>query len=271
MAINFRLCPNDTTKWLREMFGAIPLRVPESRIQPLLIIAKKGDKIDLRGELRYLLKDNTRLNSPLREDTVANALLQRTAGVNTEFGLRILDGFLQGLKMSSSPVGAVLKGSNEISFSFTNVKRRWIDLNHLGATIKNRMLDLEHPSLGIFKGEDAVDMLLITDVIISNSFTINQEKGRDDAFDVGLPLIQEYISDLGLKVKVKSDTRKSITFEGEEYLSFAFSCVRLEFDAETGAIKIREVLSRGAESIAVAPERTLIDENAHRIGMLTWD
>jgi hypothetical protein len=144
-------------------------------------------------------------------------------------------------------------------------------LNHLGATIKSRMLDLEHPSLGIFKGEDAVDMLLITDVIVSNSFTINQEKGREDAFDAGLPLIQEYISDLGLKVNVKSDTRKTITFEGEESLSFAFSCVRLELDSTTGAISIMESVGKSMGSEEAAPEHAILDENAHRPGMLTWD
>lgn len=271
MGINLRLCPNDTTKWLRETFGASPLKVPEARIQPLMIIAKKGDKIDMRGELKYLFKDSVELDFPLREDTVANTALQRTTSVDTDFGMKVLDGFLQAFKMSSASVGAALKGSTAISFSFSNVKRRWADLNHLGATIKNRGLDLTHPSLGIFKGEEAVDMLLITDVIISNSFTINQEKGRDDGFELGLPLIEKYVADLDVNVKMKENTNKSITFEGSEYLSFAFSCVRLEFDLNTGTIGIMETAPRGTDGDSAAPLITPIDVNSHRVGMLTWD
>jgi hypothetical protein len=272
MSINFRLCPNDTTKWLQQTFQAIPLRVPEARIQPLILIARQEDNnVSVRGELKYLFKDDTTLDFQPRVDTVSNASLDRTKAVDINLGLKILEGFFQAFKMAPAVVGTAFKGVKHISFSFNNVKRRWIDLNHLGATIRNRPLDLEHPSIGIFKGEDATDMLLVSDALVSNSFSVNAEKGNDFNLDVGIPAINKAIADLNAKVKVKSDSKSSISFEGDEALTFAFSCVRLKFDPGTGAISLQETVSRGPGDDGGTIEHTLLDDDQHRVGMLSFD
>lgn len=277
MAFKIRICKNDTTTWLRETFQATPLRVPEARVQPLIVVAHQDRDTQFRGELNFLLKNPDAFAMDYNIDAVANVALQRTKKVDIEVGLSILDGFLQGLKMSPAAVGVALKGVKEISFSFNNVQRRWLDLGKLGLQLRNNELDLQHPAVKIFTGDDPPTMLLVSDALVSNSFGINLESGRDDAFEAGIPAIQQYIADAKLNVKVQSTLKKSITFEGENPLTFAFSCVRLEFDPATGDISLMEAVnpkSKGLESnkeLRAEPVAVALDEDEYEPGLLSWD
>ena len=275
MAIQFRLCKNDATTWLRETFQATPLRVPEERVQPLMVIGQNDNKIQFRGDLKFLLEDPNALSIIPNEGVVSNVSLQRTKKVDISIGLNILDGFLQGLQLSPSVVGASFKGVSEISFSFTNVFRRWIDLGELGLQLKNNKLASEHPSLNIFRGNNPATFLIISDAIVSNSFSINLESGREDSFDLGIPAIQKYITDAKLKVKVSSSLQKNITFEGEKGLTFAFSCVRVVFDEITGAISLMEGVNprsiKASDDSNKEPILAILDEDEYTPGLLSWD
>ncbi len=277
MAFRFRICKNDTTSWLRDTFQATPLRVPEARVQPLIVVAQKDKNIQFRGDLDYLLKNPGALAVSPNVDAVANVALQRTKKVDIEIGLSILEGFLEGLKMSPAAVGVALKGVKEISFSFSNVQRRWLDLGKLGLPLKTNTLDLEHPAVKIFTDDDPHTMLLVSDAIVSNSFGINLESGREDAFEAGIPAIQKFIADANLNVQVQSNLKKSITFQGDTPLTFAFSCVRVEFDPTTGAIALMEEVNpktRGLESleeVPTVPIAATLDEDEFEPGLLSWD
>lgn len=277
MAFRFRICKNDTTTLLREMFKATPLRVPEARVQPLIVVAQKDNDVQFRGELSFLLDNPEAFVMDFNTDAVADVALDRTKKVDVEVGLSILEGLLKGLNMSPAAVGVALKGVKEISFSFHNVQRRWLDLGKLGTQLKTNRLDLTHPAVKFFTGEDAPTFLLISDAIVSNSFGINLESGRDDAFEEGVPAIEKFIADANLNVKVQSSHKKSITFQGENPLTFAFSCVRVAFEPETGAISLMEEVNprtRGLESVDELPDVPLVatlDEDKFEPGLLSWD
>jgi hypothetical protein len=274
MSLKFRLCKNDTTSWLRETFSATPLKVPEARVQPLAILAYKNDETSFRGHLRYLLQNTEAFNPPVETATVASVSLQRTKKVNIDIGFNILDGFFKAFKMDSIALGTALKGLKEMSLSFTNVQRRFVDLGALGQSVKSNRIDLTNPSIGVFTGEKPSEMLVISDVIVSRSFTINNESGRDDAFDVNVPLVEKYLADAKLGVKVEKNTKDSITFEGEEALTFAFSCVRVQFDAGTGALSLMETVNPKRSTDPNAPpivEKVLLDDDVYEPGMLSMD
>ncbi len=265
----FRICKNDITDLLRDTFNAFPLRIPETRMQPLVVMGQKGSKMDYRGELQYLLSDGQPIEIDIRESAMANAALDRSKSISLNFGLKILEGFLSGFGMSPAPIGASLKGVKEISFSFTNCKRRFIDPGQLGSILRGRNIDLSHGSLGIFRGEDPYRMLLVSDAIVSKSFTINIEKTNDIEFDASLPELQPYLADVDAKVKVNTQSSKSITFEGEDYLTFAFSCLLLEMDQQSGALAIGEtVRSKGAGGQEEATPYATIDEDVFEPGMV---
>ncbi len=271
MAFSFRICKNDITDLLRDTFNATPLRVPESRVKPLIVIGRKGAKVDFRGELKYLLADEQVLPVEPQESILADSSLQRSRSVSLNLGLKILDGFLSGFNMSPSPVGASLKGVKEISFSFTNTRRLYVDPGMLGLQLKGKVIDLKHPSLGIFTREDPYEMLLISDVIASNSFTINIENARENEFDASMPALQSYVADVDAKVKVDIKQGKSVTFQGADYLAFAFTCVKLELDKQSGSLGVGEtVITKGGGETEKTPYAEL-DDDAYEPGMLEWD
>lgn len=269
----FRICKNDLTDVLRETFNASPLRVPESRVKPLMVVGKRGKETNFRGQLKFLLEGAPELEVPFEESTMANASMQRTQSISLDFGIKILEGFLSGLGLpSAAPVGAHLKGAKEISFSFTDAKRLYIDPSQLGNALRGMKIDLQHPSIGMFtRSDDPFDMLLISDAIVSKQFTVNIEKGNEHEIEASLPQLQQQIADLNAKVKVDIKDNRSITFEGEEYLTFAFACVQLEVDRQSGGLQIGEtVLTRGGGEVEKTPYAVL-DEDEFEPGMIEFE
>lgn len=279
MAIRFRICKNDTTDWLRATFGATPLRVPEARVQPLIVVAQKNKTTQFRGELHYLLEQPQAFNLNIREDPVADVALERTRKIDISTGMSILEGFLQGLEISPAAVGVALKGVREISFSFSKVQRRWADLGSLGLVLKKNPLDLSHPSVRIFTGDDPHRLLIISDAIVSRGFDIHIESGGETSVEAGIPAIQEYIAQANLNVKVSSNRKQSISFEGETPLTFAFTCVRAEFDMQTGAVSLMESVSPksvdkaydSGETEQLRTVAAVLDEVETAPGFLSWD
>lgn len=277
MAFRFRICQNDTTSALRKLFDATPLRVPEASVQPMLVIAEKGGKTDKRGALRHLLSDQSELSVAIQEDIVSNVNLERTRSMDWDFGFNVLKGFFQGFNLPSAALSAELNNAREISLSFHNVRRRRIDKNELGSALQNRKLDLSHPSAKIFTGADAHNLLLVTDVIISNGFAINVIKTRDNGGSIEVPAIQQIIEEAKLGVKVKSESKDTIAFEGPEFLTFAFTAVKLEVDLTTGDLAVgttvvtrQSATGEGLEKVAV-PETVELDDDQFEPGLLEWD
>lgn len=278
MAFRFRICKNDTIDWLRDTFQATPLRVPEARVQPLMVVAYQEDKVQFRGELQFLLQYPEHFNLSLQTGKVANVALQRTKKMDISVGMSVLEGFLQGFQMSPASVGLALKGAKEVSFSFSNVERRWVDLGQLGGQLKTNQLDLENPASKIFVSEEPPLLLIVSDVIVCRSFELNIESGNDTSLEASIPAIQKAVADAKLKVKVESKSAQSIAFEGEEFLTFAFSCVRAQLDTTTGAVALMEQInpkSRGTEKSEEDPvatiEKHLLDEVTVKPGFLNWD
>ena len=278
MSIRFRICKNDTTTLLRKHFNATPLRVPDNSVQPMLIIAEKAGKTDKRGHLKHLLAGTPELQLTKHDDPVANVEIQKTRSMDWEIGAKLLDGFLQGFNLPGASVTAALSNAKTISLAFQNVRRHWIDKNELGSVLNGKKVDLTHPSVGIFLGEDAQNMLMVTDVIVSNGIAINVEKSTDGNFEGKIPALQQIASDANAKVAVKKGGSNAIVFEGEDFLTFAFSCVKLELDPNTGSLSVgltvvtRESKTPGAppEEIQV-PQPVELDDDLYEPGLLEWD
>lgn len=273
MSFQLRLCKNDTTTYLRDTFKATPLLVPEARVKPLMVVARRNSNIQFRGELRFLL-DDTDWSFELRDEPVSSTNLEKTRKVDAGLGLQILQGFLQGLNAGNAPIQASLSSAKTLSLSFHNVRRNFADLNALGLSLVNRKINLNHPSLGLFRGDDPYEMLLVSDVIASNEFTINSESGGEGSLEAGLPALHDYVANVKTNLKRVSNTKSSMTFEGDQALTFAFSCVRLGFDPTTGALQVLEstdVRSRGVNESSESQPHVLLDDDVQEPGLLTFD
>lgn len=275
MSFSFRICRNDVTSLLKETFNATPLKIPESRVRPLIVIAEKGGKTEFRGALEHLLEEGIKLGANLKETPMTDVSFERTKSFDFDFGFEILKGFFQGFGIPSGAIGSQLKGAKEISLSFHNVKRLWVDKNELGGNLRGKQLDLEHPSMMPFLGDDPHQMLLISDAIISNSFSINVEKSNEQNFEIELPEVQEILKDTKVKINPKASSKNALTFEGTDYLTFAFSCIQLILN-DSGNLGVGTTfVTRNADGEEVVhvedPQHIELDDDLFEPGMLVWD
>lgn len=237
---SLRLCNNDPLiKTLRDVFGTNIIRVPEERYKPLTVLAAHNNHASFRGKLSPLLLDNfTFPESILAESQMPDLSGKRSQSVNVKLGLKILDGYLKGLGIPGASLDSSFNGASEVSYTFQNVRRSWIDINAVGHLLSGKKIDSKNPAASIFFGEDAYPFLLLDSVITSSDFTISVDRTASSNFSFDLPIIKNVIENANVEVNVSTTSGYDLTFQGNKQLAFAFSCVRLtiEKDGTIGGI-----------------------------------
>lgn len=252
-----RICRNDITDHIREHFGANPVRIPESRIQPLGVLEIRDNQPKFLGTFPYLVKGDFPYDIPILDSRLAEVSDVKTKKVEVEFGFRILDNFLKAFSMDPAAVGTAIKNTQKLAFSFSNVHRKYIDVLQLGKILSENDIYGDQDNFivsGILRDDD-LKLGLITDVMVSNNFSFSTYRDNESASEIDIPLIQEYVSDLEVALEVKKTSESEVKFEGREPLTFAFSCVEITIDPATGKFsrgpwldRIRS--SKGTRSIA---------------------
>ena len=225
--------------------------------------------------MSHLLEGGRSLRVKFEESTLADLTIKKTQSVKLDFGLKLLSGFLKGFGVPEAPIEGGLNGARNISFSFTNTKRLYVEPALLGRKLIGKKMDLQNPALGIFLQDDPYDMHLITSVIVSNGFKVHVEKKADVKFAVDVPAIQNAIGNVSTKIDTGGSNDSTIAFQGDEFLTFAFSCVKLEVDKATGTIKMGEMVpNRSADGTVteeyIPPEEEAIVDDARFVDMIEF-
>ena len=231
-----RICKNDITDHIREHFGANPLKAPEARIQPLCLLEVAKNSPSYLGEFKFLVKGGFQNNIPIQEEPVASVSDKKSKIADFEVGFQILSGFLKSLGVDPASVGAAMKKSKKMAFSFQNVRRRYIDPLQFGKILsENNILgDSDNFVLHKVLTDPKIKLGLITDVMVSNNFSISTFSESETAVDVEVPLIEDALAQLNAKVNVKKTAENAVVFEAPHDLSFAFSALELLIDPQTG-------------------------------------
>lgn len=176
----FGLCKGDdeVLQALFRVYGANILRVPELRVKPLTIFARKRDKHVFAGRLGPLLDGGPLPRMPTEKSPMAEVSGKRTRKVNATTGLKILGGLLSGLGIPSAGVETCFSSARQVSFSVANANRLWIDSGLLGRNLKGRRVNPEHPSAGRYFQDQPWDLLVVESAITSDRFTITVERSR---------------------------------------------------------------------------------------------
>lgn len=280
------LCSGDPlVDTLRDVFGANIVRVPETRVRPLAVVASDGRRASFRTtSIRNLLEGAPDLAVEPAASGMASLTGRRSRSIELGLGLRILDGFLRGFGIPSAGIEASLSGATEVAFSFGDVVRSYVDIGALGAALAGKRVDRVNPAAAIFFADDeerAHAFLVIDSTIASSEFTLSVERAGEAAFRVDLPTIQQVVERADAGVEVRSESGREITFSGDRRLAFAFSCVRLDLDPASGRIAsmppagdvpaLERALGRDAagEADASAPARGRVLFGAP--AMFEWD
>ena len=270
-----RICKNKITDTIAEHFGANPLKIPESRIQPLCLLEIKDNKTNYLGEFKYMVSGNFEHYIEIKDSIVSEVSNVKTKKVEFDFGFKILSNFLKAFGMDPAVVSNAIKSSKKMSFSFTGVHRKYFDALQLGKILSDNEIcgDPDNIFISEIMANKPLKLGLITDVLVSNNFSLNtySEKGTD--VDIDIPLIQGYASDVGMGLDVKKTSNSEVKFEGAQPLTFAFSCVEIKIDPNSGKISRGDWLKniRSIRGIEEINEADLTNEDWNRYSKMSID
>jgi hypothetical protein len=111
----------------------------------------------------------------------------------------------------------------------------FVDINVLGRALTNRIIDLQNPATSIFSQDGTHTFLVIDSVITSSDFSMRVDKTSSQSFKLDVPAIQTIVSQANVEVKVSTASGCDLVFQGDKWMAFAFSCIRLYLD-ENGTI-----------------------------------
>lgn len=234
----FNLCNDDQiVNTLHSVFNANIVRIPETRFQPLSVIAVANSHPYFWGDLNDLIEGAIPdVQSAIKESRMADISGKRSKTVNAGLGLQILQGFLGGFSLPSAAIATKFTGAKTVSFTFQEVMRAYISSSQIGTLLQGHALDKEHASNTIFFDTKA-KMLIIDSIITSKNFSINVESASAKDFILDVPAIETMVGQAQLGIKVASNTGLDIVFKGDTPLTFAFTCLCCQLD-EAGRISL---------------------------------
>lgn len=205
---------------------------------------------------------------------------KRSQRVKLKLGLQILEGFLKGFGIPSAGILLKFKGASEVSFSFEDVERKYIDIGFLGKILTNRVIDRQNPAAAIFFEDGVCDFLVIDSVITSSDFSISVDRTKSHDFKIDVPAIQNILGEMSLGVEVSTISGYDLLFKGNKHLAFAFSCVRFNLE-QNGKISSMppaddivplsmayRSLPSAHPKVLYSPDRVLLSEKP---ALLSWD
>lgn len=272
-----RVCKNNITDQIRDLFDANPLKVPEARIQPLCMLEIKDYKPKYLGEFKFLVKDGFTQAIEIRTAPVSQVSNVKTKKIDFKIGFDILGNFIKAFGLDPAAVGASIKGSKKLSFSFGNVVRKYIDTLELGHILVSNDIKGDPDNMfieEISRNED-IKLALITDVLTSTDFSLSTYKDNATGAEINIPLIQEYLANIDTNLTVEKVSENEVKFKGETPLTYAFTCVEISIDPATGkfsrgqwldnirSAKAHTGLGSSIEELVEVPKLLLDDNQAN--------
>jgi hypothetical protein len=165
---------------------------------------------------------------------MANLSATKSKSIDTQLGLQIMNGFLQGFGTNGVSLDFAFNSVKKVSFSFQNVNRSFLDVGKLCSELNKRKFDLTNPINQSFLKE-IEECIIIDSVISSNNFSMKVEETTQTDFKFDIPEIQNIINSSDNKISANSSNSLEISFQGEIPLAFAFSSFIINCD-EDGSI-----------------------------------
>ncbi|MCB0707398.1 MAG: hypothetical protein KDC34_18905 [Saprospiraceae bacterium] len=258
---SFRLCPGDPlVNALQKAFKANIVRIPGKKIQPLAVIGRRGSQLKYLGSLHDLLVDSPDLGLTPSVEPMAQVSGNHSRSVDFNFGVSVLEGFLQGFGLSTPGVKEAFKGTKDISFGFPEMQEHYVEALPMGRAIGGKILDKTNPVLAPYYTDPEAQLLVVDSIIAGKNFTVKIEKTVDSETDVSLGSIGQALQIDDTKIKVETKSGNEIKFEGEDYLTFAFTCLRMKIDADSNTIISVDASNDKLVLEKSAPERIVVED-----------
>ncbi|MBR9919339.1 MAG: hypothetical protein GYB31_00775 [Bacteroidetes bacterium] len=265
---SFKLCPGDPlVNALQKAFKANIVRIPRKKIQPLSVIGRRGSQLKYLGSLHDLLVDSPDLGLDALTEPMAEISGNRSRSVDFNFGVQVLEGFLQGFGLSSPSVKEAFKGTKELSFGFPQMQSYYVEPLQIGKAIAGKKLEKLNPVLAPYYNDAEAELLVVDSVFAGKDFTVKIDKTVDSETDVSLGTIGQALQVDDTKLKVQSTSNREVKFEGEDYLTFAFTCLKMKIDSGSDTIISVDAGDKDLVLESAKPKRVVVEDDPAMVEM----
>jgi hypothetical protein len=214
------------TKRVREVYSANVLRVPRAGVQPLLALAVADRRVDRRGELAELLGGDAAFPEPVTQP-VADLSGMRSTSLDMSVGVSLTTGFLAALGLpvpGGDLSGTLFTGAKTLEFEVRDVSERTVDLGAVGKAMAGRSLD-DNAATRIFLTDPSVRLLVVSRVLVSRHFAVHTTGRAGQSAEVSVDAIKDVIGQAQAAVTWKREGAQTVSFQGDQAVTFAFAAV----------------------------------------------
>lgn len=243
------LCTTDPLlKAIRETFDCSPVKVPEERLAPLVLLSRDPLAIlspeRRRAEWRGVIAeafDALHPLPPVQEADVSVIKGTRTTSVKKAAAVMLVDGLrrLFNVDDADAKLDAALASSDveTVAFSFPDPRRRWVDEIALGHAMRDATLK-RNPATERFFGSSG-RLLIVSSVIVSDriSLELGGRSARSASADAGAVTLSANVA-----------ARQEMSLRAKGTVAVAFKAFPLDIDNEGRVVRFgtsRDVLMRG--------------------------
>jgi hypothetical protein len=268
-------------EWIRDGFLAQPVRVPSTRVAPLVAFSRTDKKYGYLGNMAQFLVEPARSQllelekKPLESSPVPDLARHRSRDLDVSAGADVLGGLLSGMGLPVIPTNLLteIQRHTRLSLFFTDVEHVWIDNGVLGNILKGRVLQVDNTALTSALRDRNPDALFLMDSVFqSTSFGVSAERDRSATVKFDVEVIDAALASASAGVSVSRHDDNSLLFEKNEPLGFAFTCLRVMLNEQDGITALvpyhdRVELARPRAVRDLPVKRTLLTPD---IGLLEW-
>jgi hypothetical protein len=240
-----RLCRSDPLlSFIRETYGATPLRTPDPRWSPFALFAHADDRIAYLGNLTELPGTDL-LPSPMR-DSLPKASLRRSAKLTWESSLDVTGPFMSALLglplLDLAPSLKVKRNSGAtVQISLGRCYRRWVSVIALSDWLEAHEVRLPRVL------ETPGTIYLANEVYYARELVISVEgvSAAEFASQLRSDLAGEVAGDL---IKERSD---AICIQGTGPTAFAIGCAEVLLDENKTMVRLQTTTALRAAATEV--------------------
>jgi hypothetical protein len=203
------------------------IRLPRAGIGPLDILGR--DQVTERlGQVDQLWSSTAALPAVEGPLDTASISGQKSSGLKLSIGLKVLSTTLGAMGAAVPDLSVAYTRASQVSFTFTDVKTFTVAPLAVGQYLSAGDLASNNPFVRHYFEDEDCSAFIVTEVLRTKSLTVTSTNDKGAEVGVDLPAIQQAV---GAKVGVTatSSANSTLTYTGQEPLSFGFKCFGIAF------------------------------------------
>ncbi|HEU0296580.1 MAG TPA: hypothetical protein VFR47_27840, partial [Anaerolineales bacterium] len=219
-----RICQEDPIiTFIRDMFDANPLRIPDKRISPLSLIAGVGKKVRYLGSVKNYFPDLS-----IIKQTMPDLEVNKTNEAKGAIGIDLLSGIIAALSnfsIQGTELATKIEENNSfaIRFFFPNLERHYVIPIHIAQQIARKQPKLSE--LKVIDRSSNPNFYIVDSIFACNQIGVEITQGAGLSANFTATL-----ADVGLKSEITGSKGNHVVIQGKTRLAFAFSAIRVTVD-----------------------------------------